>query len=98
MNISPIIIVLLAVASIVVDYSKYRREPLSPLWTFALRFFLPPLYLIYLYSVIEYRTATGICEASAVAPFARVGFLLFLLPNVVCGIVYFAQWMKSKRK
>lgn len=60
MNISPIIIVLLAVASIVVDYTKYRREPLSPLWTFAFRFFLPPLYLIYLYSVIEYRMATGI--------------------------------------
>ena len=98
MNISPIIIVLLAVASIVVDYTKYHREPLSPLWTFALRFFLPPLYLIYLYSVIEHRTAVGIYEASAVAPFARVGFLLFLLPNVVCGIVYFVQWMKSKRK
>ena len=98
MNIPPALIVLLAIASIATDYAKYRREPLSPLWTFAFRFFLPPLYLIYLYSVIEYRTATGICEASAVAPFARVGFLLFLLPNVVCGIVYFAQWMKSKRK
>ena len=98
MAIPPILIVLLCLNSILVDWIKYHREPLSPLWTFAFRFFLPPLYLIYLYAVIEYRTATGIYEASTVAPFARVGFLLFLLPNVVCGIVYFVQWMKSKRK
>ena len=98
MNISPIIIVLLAVASIVVDYTKYRRQPMSPLWTFALRFFLPPLYVIYLYTLIEYKTIIGIYDAASLVTAARVGFLLFLLPNFVCGIVYFAQWMKSKRK
>lgn len=101
-NIPPLLIVLLCLNSILVDWIKYQREHYSPFWTYALRFFTPPLYLIYFYSVIHINTENGTYVAEAVAPFARIGFILYLIPNfiflLICLCQNLAGWLQRRGK
>lgn len=98
MNIHPLIIVFLSITSIIVDYWKYRRDPYSPLWSFALRFFVPPMYLIYFYTQVWAQNVQGVYNANAVAPLASVGFLLFLIPNFLLLCITIAGEVRRRNK
>lgn len=100
MNIPPLVIVGLSVVSIWMDWMKYRADPYTPFWTYAFRFFTPPMYLIYFYSYVQIQTTLGIYDADAIAPFARMGFLLYLIPNAILLLLTVCRrvWMRLQQR